>query len=261
MALETIEASIYDYPQYYDVLFGADWREEFEFLEACFTRYAQRKVRRLYEPGCGTGRLLLKFAEAGYRVAGSDLNPHAVAYSNSRLKKRGFPESVTVADMSDFRVRAPYDAAFNTINTFRHLSDDDMARRHLQCMAAAVAPGGLYVLGLHLTPRGEPECVEEKWSARRGAVAIRSTMRTVGLDRQSRREQITLTFDVTTPKRKFRLADAFVFRTWSRRQMAALIASVPEWETVATFDFGYDVDAPIKVDDQSEDVLFVFHRR
>ncbi|NQU21999.1 MAG: class I SAM-dependent methyltransferase, partial [Candidatus Nealsonbacteria bacterium] len=82
--METIHESLYDYPKYYDLLFGSDWKTEFDFLEACFERYAQRPVRRLFEPACGTGRLLAKFATAGYEVAGNDLNARAVEYCNAR---------------------------------------------------------------------------------------------------------------------------------------------------------------------------------
>ena len=34
--MEVLHEQIYDYPNYYDVLFGADWRAEFKFLRACF---------------------------------------------------------------------------------------------------------------------------------------------------------------------------------------------------------------------------------
>ena len=74
---ETIVGDIYDYPKYYDVLFGSDWKAEFDFLEDCFERHTPRVVRRLFEPACGTGRLLMRLAEAGYEVSGNDLNAKA----------------------------------------------------------------------------------------------------------------------------------------------------------------------------------------
>ena len=69
-----IEGHLYDYPKYYDLVYGSDWKAEFEFLSACFGKYGARLIRRLFEPACGTGRLLIKFAEAGYEVSGNDLN-------------------------------------------------------------------------------------------------------------------------------------------------------------------------------------------
>ena len=33
---ETIVGDIYDYPKYYDIVYGSDWRAEFDFLEDIF---------------------------------------------------------------------------------------------------------------------------------------------------------------------------------------------------------------------------------
>jgi len=35
-----VEASIYDYPVYYDLLFGSDVAAEYRFLKACFQKHA-----------------------------------------------------------------------------------------------------------------------------------------------------------------------------------------------------------------------------
>ena len=109
------DARLYDFPRYYDLLFGSDWRAEFDFLLGAFELHAARKVRSLFEPACGTGRLLIHFAREGYRVAGNDLNARAVAFCNARLARNGFPASAVVGDMSRFTVTRPVDAAFNTV--------------------------------------------------------------------------------------------------------------------------------------------------
>ncbi len=258
--MEVIDAKLYDFPKYYDLLFGSDWKTEFDFLRACFAKHAGRKVRRLFEPACGTGRLLAKFAEAGYEVAGNDLNEKAVAYCNARLVRMGFPASAVVGDMADFRLRRKADAALNTINSFRHLPDETAAEAHLQCMAAALRPGGVYVLGLHLTPTGKPECSEESWSARRGNLAVASHMWSIDIDRRRRRERIGMTLDVHTPRRQFQLNEEMIFRTYSAAQFRRLLGRVDALELAETYDFSYDVDRPVRVDGQTEDVIYVLRK-
>src|SRR5262249_29598280 len=162
----------YDYPKYYDLVFGSDWAAEFKFLEACFQLYMRKPVRRVFEPGCGTGRLLVRLGKAGYHVSGLDLNPHAIAYCNDRLKRHSMPATGFVGDMADFKLKKPADAAFNMINTFRHLPTDQIVRKHFQCMADAVRKDGIYLLGLHLTPKTAQRCVEECWSASRGSLTV-----------------------------------------------------------------------------------------
>ena len=259
--LNVRRGNLYDYPKYYDVIFGSDWKAEFEFLSACFKKHATHDVKRLFEPACGTGRLLWQFAKSGYEVAGNDLNPKAVAYCNARLARHGLPESAVVGDMSAFRVDRKVDAAFNMINSFRHLTAADAALGHLQCVADALTQGGVYVLGLHLTPtRGTP-IDEESWSARRGHLAVLSRMKTEKLNRRARRETVSMCFDVYTPTKCFRLVDEFDFKTYTARQMDDLFTKAPDLERVATYDFAYDVTSPIEVTAETEDVVFVMRKR
>ena len=63
--MQEIHGSMYDYPAYYELAYGSDWRAEFDYLEDCFERYTDREVRRLFEPACGTGRLIWQFARVG----------------------------------------------------------------------------------------------------------------------------------------------------------------------------------------------------
>ncbi|PAO90256.1 methyltransferase type 11, partial [Stutzerimonas stutzeri] len=101
---EVIEANLYDYPRYYDLVYGSDWKAEFDFLIACFDSLAKRPVERIFEPACGTGRLLYRLAKVGYDVSGLDLNPNAVDYCNQRLERHGFPATTFVGDMVDFHL-------------------------------------------------------------------------------------------------------------------------------------------------------------
>ena len=122
--METARANVYDYPRYYDLVYGSDWKAEYSFLRGSFQQYARIPVRRVFEPACGTGRLLYRLGKAGFEVSGLDLNPQAVGYCNKRLQRHGLAPSVWVGDMSDFRLPHPVDAAFNMINSFRHLPDE-----------------------------------------------------------------------------------------------------------------------------------------
>lgn len=258
--MDVTQGSIYDYPKYYDVLFGSDWKAEFDFLEGCFRKHAKRPVRRLFEPACGTGRLLYRLAKAGYEVAGNDLNPKAVAYCNERFKRHSLQPPAVVGDMSDFQVKRKFDAAFNTINSFRHLQTETAAEGHLRCTAAALAKGGIYILGFHLTPTDAPQCDEESWAAQKGHLGITSRMWSIETDLHKRRERVGMTFDVYTPTRQMRLSDEIAFRTYRAKQFDALLQKVPRLQCVATYDFAYDLTEEIIVDGTTEDVVYVLRK-
>lgn len=259
--METINDNLYNYPKYYDLLFGSDWKAEYDFLLDVFDRFAKRPVRRLFEPACGTGRLLIKFAQAGYEVSGNDLNPKAIDYCNNRLQRGGFARSAVVGDMSDFKLKKKVDAAFNTINSFRHLQTEEQAHGHLQCIADALGKGGLYVLGFHLTPTEGDPIDEESWTARKGHLAVASRMWSINKDLKQRKETVNMALNIYTPKESFQLLDEIVFRMYTAAQFEDLLASIPDLELVETYDFAYDIDDPISIDSETEDVVYILRKK
>lgn len=259
--IETVDESIYDHPKYYDLVFGADCAAEVKFILGCAKEFVPRRPSRMFEPACGTGRLLYALAKREYDVAGLDLNPNAVAFCNARFRKHGRLEPAFVADMSDFRVRRRQDIAFNTINSFRHLGSEAAAASHLQCMGEAVRVGGLYLLGVHLTPTEVPPSETESWSARRGHLSINTHMWTKQRDKRRRVERFGIRFDIHSPSRSFRIVDELVLRSYTPAQMDRLIRRSGCWEVIATYDFAYDLNDPIEVDAASEDVVYVLRRK
>lgn len=262
MSLEVIQGHLYDYPKYYDLVFGSDWKAEFDFLKDCFERYAKRPVKRVFEPACGTGRLMYKLADAGYEVAGNDLNPKAVEFCNARLEKKGHPPTAVVGDMSDYTVKKKFHAAFNMINSFRHLTTEKQAEGHFRCTADAIVKGGLFILGMHLNPAdvGDDYEAEEEWSARRGHLQVNTRLWSMNYNPKTRTEQIGFQYDVYTPSKQFRIEDTTTFRCYTKKHMDKLIAKFPEWELVETFDFHYDIDDPVTVDGDTEDVVYILRR-
>jgi SAM-dependent methyltransferase len=255
------QPNLYDYPRYYDLVFGSDWKAEFDFLRQTFDTFVSGRVRRIFEPACGTGRLLFRMAKAGYDVSGLDLNPRAVDYCNQRLARSGKRETVFVGDMADFTLPRPVDAAFNTINSFRHLLKEQQALGHLRCIAAALRKGGIYVLGLHLTPTEGTPLEEESWSARRGHLGINTHLKTFDLDLRRRTERCMMTMDIYTPTRQFQIVDELVFRTYTRGQLLRLLREIPELELAGVFDFQYRLEEPIEMDAQTQDVVLVLRRK
>jgi SAM-dependent methyltransferase len=92
---------------------------------------------------CGGGRLSLPLAARGYRVTGVDASREFLAHA------RASPGAPTVAweqrDMRDLPWPARFDGAFCAGNSFGYLDDDGNAA-FLRAVAAALKPGGRFVL-------------------------------------------------------------------------------------------------------------------
>ena len=138
--METVAESIYDHPRYYDLVFGADCAAELKFVCDIIEKHLGGNAKRLFEPACGTGRLLFGLAKRGFQVEGIDLNENAVEFSNQRFERHGLEPTAWVADMADFQSHRKWDLAFNTINSFRHLTTDESAVSHLMVASITAKP-------------------------------------------------------------------------------------------------------------------------
>ena len=257
----SVRGSLYDYPKYYDLVFGVGSSAECNFLEGCFGQHARRRVRRLFEPACGSGRLLVRFADRGFKVSGYDLNRAMVDYCNARLKRRGLAPAAVFGDMVDASLRSKVDAAFNMICSFQLLSTEHTAEKHLRSMAANIASGGVYVLGLHLMPSRGARIQSEQWAATRGRLSVVSRVWTKQIRSGQREERCGMISDIRTPRARVRITEELRFRTYSASQIARLFAKVAQFEPVATYDFTYDLLNPISVSPETQDVVYVLRRQ
>jgi len=256
----TSSVSLYDYPRYYDAVFGTTSDVEAAFLLECFELYATRKVKRVFEPATGSGRLLVELARAGMTVSGCDLSPAAAAYGNARLRRYGFPRAIEVFDMADFRLKPKVDAAFNLISSFQHLPSDAAAESHLRSMASSLVRGGLYIVGVQLLPSRGRRSGSEAWSGRQGKVHVQTDLKTVRLDREKRVDVCRMISTIKDGKKTLRIQENLRFRTYTRTQFLGLLGRVPELTIAATYDFNYTIHAPVPVDARSQDAIFVLRR-
>lgn len=123
--------------QYYDLLYG-DFDDDVSMWETL----AGDATGPLLEIGCGTGRLLLPLAQAGYTLTGIDLSETALSAAQAKLNAAGLSHKAALAsaDMRDFDL--PYKnfaLAIVPLNTFMHCqsTNDQLAtlraiQRHLQ---------------------------------------------------------------------------------------------------------------------------------
>jgi SAM-dependent methyltransferase len=202
-------------------------------------------------------------------LAGFDLNPSVLAYVRRRLARRRLWAGIFQADMADFRLGRPVDAAYCPVNTFRHLLTEESARRHLECVAESLRPGGIYILGLHLLPPDAAEEDGERWTARRGQTQVTVTLRVLETDRRRRIEKLRVCLLVRRggkggkkgTGRELRLRHEFPFRMYTAGQFRRLLRTVPSLELCDVYDFWYEIDQPLKLDDRMADTVFILRKR
>jgi len=254
----------YDTPLYYDIVFDADTPREADFLEAVWRRHGTAtRTRRVLEPACGSGRLVLELARRGWRVDGFDASVPMLDYARDRLAAAGLRARLWPDRLEDFTAPGAgrYDLAHCLVSTFKYLLTGAEASAGLQRIAAALRPGGIFVLGLHLSDYARARPEHERWVAARDGVAVVCNTRTWPADRHSRRENLRTRLRVTQEGRTRTQETRWQFRTYDARQLRALLRVVPELEAVACHDFTHDAATEFRLDGRHLDVVLVLRRR
>lgn len=256
----TTSTNWYDWPQYYDLAFRSETRPEADFLEAALRKYCPWPVKHVLEPACGTGRLVAEMAARGYRVTGFDLSRPALDYLRRRLTRRKLRAEIFQADMAEFQLPRPVDAASCTFDSFRHLLTENHARRHLECVAECLRPGGIYILGFHLLPPDAAEECTERWTERHGRTQVTVTLRVLETNRQRRQEKLRVSMLVRGGKQPLRLRDEFPLRMYTAAQFRKLLSSVRDLELCDVYDFWYEIDEPLVLSDELSDTVFILRK-
>ena len=256
-----LQADWYDFPQYYDIAFQSDTRLESDFVEAACRKYCPFRFGGSWSRPAAAGGSWPNWPRRGYELTGFDLNPRALDFLRQKLARRGLRAKTFEADMSQFRLARPVDAAYCPINTFRHLLTEQAARGHLECMADSLRPGGIYILGLHLLPLdADPESIE-RWTERQGQTQVTVTFRVLGSrppppDREPAGLGAGATRHKGTPL-SARVSVPHVYAATVRPAvgLGALL------ELCDVFDFWYEIHHPLPWSDDLADTVVVLRKR
>lgn len=255
----------YDTPLYYEIVYQDYTRPETRFLEAVARRHGPVRCGplRILEPACGSGRLLESLARRGHAAHGFDLNPNMLRYARRRMRLAGLRAVMWRDRLESFDVRGAggFDLAHCLVSTFKYILTEAGARTHLRRVARALRPGGLYVLGLHLTDYRQAEPDHERWIRRRGKARVVSDTWSGIPDPRTRVEACRTRMRITDHGRRWEEETRWDFRTYSPRELRGLLRSVPLLELVACHDFHYSPRRLRRIGDGAGDIVLVLRRR
>ncbi|GIV95606.1 MAG: type 12 methyltransferase [Herpetosiphonaceae bacterium] len=139
------------FARYYDVD-----HQSFEDDLLFYQELARRTGGPILELMCGTGRLAIPLASAGYRVVGLDNAPAMLEQARRNIAEARLGRRITLveADVRSFSLERSFPLAIVGINSFMHLTTVDDQLAALGCITQHLEPGGLLVLDL-LNPLAE----------------------------------------------------------------------------------------------------------
>lgn len=266
MAQAYQEFDWYETPLYYDMVFDMETRSECDFLDVMYARYVPGGGGRILEPACGSGRLVAEMARRGYRVTGFDISEGALGFARERLGRAGRSRKnrmarVENARMESFDLGRDFDLAHCLVSSFKYLLTEEHARDHLARVADALRPGGVYVLGFHLSEYDDRTMSRERWVARRDDIKVVCNIQSWPPDPRRRREKMRSRLVVERPGKVTRYQTEWEFRTYDADQFTALLARVPALAHVATYDFDYNPDAPLEFGEERLDQVVILQKQ
>lgn len=134
------------FARYYDADFR-DYHDDISF----YRELARRTSGPLLELMCGTGRVLVPLAEAGYAITGVDSSPAMLAIARAQLAEAGLVERATLIEGDVRSVELPaghFALAFVAVNSFMHLEQVRDQLATLSVARRALTRRGLLVIDL-----------------------------------------------------------------------------------------------------------------
>jgi SAM-dependent methyltransferase len=185
-----------------------------------------------------------------------------LAFARERLKRAELKARLWEDWMQSFELpkTQTFDLAHCLVSSFKYLQTERDAVACIQRVADCLKPGGLFVLGVHLTDYARTGQEHERWLAERDGIRVLCNTHTWPANRKTRLEDLRTRLQITHASRTHTQETKWQFRTYNAAQMRALLRKVPSLKLVQCYDFTYDITDPRKLDDSYADIVLVLKK-
>src|SRR5215831_10599804 len=116
-----------------------------------YRRFIERNPGPALELGCGTGRLLVRYAALGLDVEGVDASADMLAICAAHARAAGLSPTLHHCDWITLDLGRAYSTLYNPAGSFALIADDEDARTALDVWRRHLQPGGQLLISM-----GEP---------------------------------------------------------------------------------------------------------
>ncbi len=136
------QSSLYDMPALYDQLAQLSAPQDIEF----YLKYAGRTGSPVLELGCGTGRVTVALARAGFHVVGIDLSQPMLLLAREKVLAEGLPVKLFQGDFRDFDLGARFRMILLPYNALNHVLDLAGFKALMSAVSAHLDEDGLFII-------------------------------------------------------------------------------------------------------------------
>lgn len=229
-------------PELYDLE-----HSEFDEDVGLYLNLAEAVGDPILELGCGTGRLLVPLAQAGWRVTGVDRSRPMLDRAAEELRRTAASAKVTLAqaemDQADRAPGGPFGLIVVGLNGLMHLADPARQRAALAAIRRALDPRGQLVIDLvnpdsaTVTNADQSVVHEGRWTLADGSQVDKFSSRRV--QRSDQLIETELWYDRVSPDGAVkRTLSSFPLRYVHRAEIELMLelAGFAEWQVYGGYD-------------------------
>lgn len=218
----------YDYARFYDWIYEGI-NDDIDF----YLSAAKECGSPILELACGTGRITIPLAQAGFDVIGLDLSPKMLDIARKKLDREA-PEvrervRLLQGDMSDFDLSEKVNLAFIPCSSLFHLHTKEQHTSCLACIHRCLNPGGRVIIDLTAAKRMANQTVGElkefkKSLSRASGKMTRELGKKLSIDKQAQCVTVEHTYIEAEPtgvEKRFVFIDNYTWQT--EEQMRELL--------------------------------------
>lgn len=240
-------SDVYSVPRYYEIAFSyRDVPKEVDVLEECMRRHSRAEMKRVLDLGCGPGVHMEELCRRGCEYVGLDLSQEMLDYARGKAEEKGLRATFVRADMADFRLDRKVQLAVLMLGSL-YLPTTEEVLSHFECVAAALAKGGLYFLDwcVYFSWGRLADDEDTHWSLTKEGVRAEVTVRTKVLDRLEQMVEEKVTLRVRDGGERHAYETRAVRRIIFPQEFLLLVERMKEFEFVGWWN-DWDLDQPLR---------------
>jgi len=137
------------YSKYYDLLYkDKNYQEEFDYIQKIISKHGS-PGKNILDIGCGTGKHLKYFKDAGYNIAGVDLSKNMIIEAKKHLNQE---EDLICSKASEFKFNKKFDIIISLFHVMSYQTSNDEIEKVFSNVREHLNNGGLFIFDFWYGP-------------------------------------------------------------------------------------------------------------
>jgi ubiquinone/menaquinone biosynthesis C-methylase UbiE len=133
-------------------LYDLDQRDNLVVDIPFYLEYATKQGGNILELGCGTGRVSIELAKAGYDVTGLDISEPMLEIYKNKIKElsKNIQRKITLikGNMANFTIDNKFSLIITPFRAFQALTDDNDIKNSLKCIKSHLDKEGIFIINV-----------------------------------------------------------------------------------------------------------------